>query len=170
MECNLPKNVWINNSRVGRYLAEILGNQSERLNFAISKLISVVVPLDLLAFEPQTIPIAATAGNVTVSISPRVGHRMRVLYGRITLVADATVANRAISLCVVDSSNNVLCKWPVSSDVTASQTKSYSFSEANGYYATGQATDNGHICIGDLDVYGTDKLYISVGAGVAAVS
>ena len=38
---------WINNSRIGRYLANILGTQS-RLAFAISKLISVVVPLDLL--------------------------------------------------------------------------------------------------------------------------
>ena len=31
----MPRNVWISNSRIGRYLSELFGNQGERLAFVI---------------------------------------------------------------------------------------------------------------------------------------
>ena len=53
-----------------------LVNQSERLAFAISRLVSVVVPLDML-MQYQVIPFTL-AGNATLNISPKQGHEFHI--------------------------------------------------------------------------------------------
>ena len=124
--------VWISNSRLPRRLSDILGNQAERLAFAVSKLISVVVPVDLIAYEPQTIAIPATAGNVQVTISPTRGHRLVHLYGRFTLVCDATVGNRQIEVGISNSGGTSLCSFGQTNNITASQTKTLNTVEHTG--------------------------------------
>jgi len=50
--------------------------------------------------------ISATAGNVVTDLSPGDGKRWLVLFGRITLTTDATVANRKISYYLRDGSGD----------------------------------------------------------------
>lgn len=160
------RNVWINNSRVGRYLAEILGNQAERLNFAISKLISVVVPIDLIAYEDQTIPFSI-AGNTSVTIRPFRGHRLKLLYGKITLVTDATVANRYIQFTVTNSAGTEICGLGQSAAIAASLTRNYNIAPI-GLLSTWTAVSDGLLGFTqDLEVFAEDGLKIAVAAGVA---
>ena len=164
------RNVWINNSRVGRVLAEILGNQAERLSFAISRLVSVVVPLDLVAYEPQTIPIPATAGNVETYIRPFRGHRLQILYGRIELTTDGTVATRNILFCIRTEGGDYLYWAFKGADRAASGSTSMSISPV-GIGIGAQGNDNASLTLNTpLELFGVDRFGIQVANGVAGDS
>lgn len=159
--------VWINNSRVGRILAQILGNQAERLSFAISKLISVVVPLDMLAYQPLEITIPATAGNVAFSFSPNKGHRVKIYYAKLTLVADATVKSRYICWKITNAAGTDLTVLGVSGAVAASETKGMSVNHVLG----GTDASDAFIHITDgFEVWDDDIVNIAIWDGQAGDS
>lgn len=160
--------VWINNSRIGRYLANLLGNQTERLNFAISKLISVVVPIDLVAGEIQTLE-ASFAGNASWNITPGKGHRLRLLYGMIYLDNDATSANRVIQVHVLKSDASTwICYFVKTNSLTADQNNYLVLNQTGSFTSVGVQEGTGTYGMNYmLDVYDTDILQITVVNGVA---
>lgn len=88
---------WINNSRVGRKLAQLLGYPARTLGFVPSKLISVTVDLVDLLTENVRIASGNVAGNVVTELSPGKGKRWELEAGTIYLDTDGTAANRVIT-------------------------------------------------------------------------
>ena len=124
--------------------------------------------------ELKTITIAATAGNVTTNKTPGTTKRWRVLYGRITLVNDATAANRNILPSVTDGTN-VLCTFLGSKNITAGQTSDMSISPLHSLASSsGGGTvlqDGTHGDIPEpLIIEGSDQFRISINNGVAGDS
>lgn len=156
---------WISNSRLARYMSYVLGSQSERLAFKISKLISVVVPLDMFALEKTTIDIPATAGNATWSVSPRKGHRLVFEYGRIYLDNDATAADRFLRFTIrKNDSTSIIAYLGASAAITANQTE---YTSVIPISFAGGTDDNYIYRQGDIIVYDDDLLAIDVIGGVA---
>lgn len=79
---------------------------------------------------PALQTIAATAGNVATNLTTPAFKRWLCVYGRITLVCDATVATRNIYLSILYGSN-YFTKFLAGGNATASQTKVTSFNDNN---------------------------------------
>lgn len=160
---------WIQNSRICRYAKELLGTTGS-LGFIASKLVHLVVPVDLLD-EWITITIPATAGNVITSIRVPKGHQLEVLYGRISLTCDATVATRTIRQRIVGAGLvNVLTQFLKGADCTASNSTASSYNNETGIIAGAQLSDAAHHGNCPYAVKGDDVLQVYVAAGVAGDS
>lgn len=84
----------------------------------------------------RSVPIAVTAGNIVTNLTAGTNKRWLILYGRVTLVADATVANRYIEHKITDGTN-VLMEGNVNSTaITAGQTRTNNY----GLYTNGTAS------------------------------
>ncbi len=70
----------------------------------------------------QNWTIASTAGNATTAVLTIGDEGRVVLYGSVTLTTDATVANRYVTLQVLDSSDAVVFTIKSGAPVPASQT------------------------------------------------
>lgn len=125
----------------------------------------------------KTETIAATAGNVATSLRPPNNRRWLVLYGRITLVADANAANRQVQIHLTDGTN-ILAKYPSSASITANETKNVSFMQQvseGGPIATTELDKNvigiGPVLLeGDIVAANADRLVITIGNGLAGDS
>lgn len=116
------------------------------------------------------IAVPATAGNVATNQTPGSGKRWKVLSFRFTLVADVTVANRYLNVCMYSgteilgtSYNSVVC--------VASATKR--LSGIGGFAPTGAGMSEDAVVWMDPESWileGTDILKINVAAGVAGDS
>lgn len=62
------------------------------------------------------------AGNVVSTITIGAGERRTILYGKVTLTTDGTVANRRVSLKILDAGDDVVLRSPAGAVVAASQT------------------------------------------------
>ena len=122
--------------------------------------------------ETKTIP--ATAGNVEYDIDEGEGYRFKVLYGAITLVADATVANRKPFVEINNAGGTRIGpSLNASTAITASQTRITTLldwdigdhGDGKGY-TTG---DQGLICCPFI-VQGPNKLTIGISGGQAGDS
>lgn len=123
-----------------------------------------------LAGRLKTITIAATAGNVVSNSSPGTGKRWLVLYGRITVVSDATAANRYPQTYLTDGTNQLVSLGRNSTAFTASETKVLSYRSGSG---TGINVTVNHALV-TLPVpcvlEGADQFRISILGGVAGDS
>jgi len=115
--------------------------------------------------------IPATAGNVITNLSPGAGKRWLILREIITLVNDATVANRAIEVVFTDGTNITerLCS---TNSVLASETKILSLGEARIVQATSLSQDGTHMYVGINPILldSNDQLRITIKNGVAGDS
>lgn len=113
--------------------------------------------------------IAATAGDVITNLSPHsTNRRWLVLSGRITLVADATVANRSIRFYKTDGTNITEYLF-TSAAVTAGQTRSISHGEVK-HLDTATILDNFYAGHDPILIEGADQFRIQIGNGVAGDS
>jgi len=114
--------------------------------------------------------ISATAGNVVTNLSPGANKRWIVLYGRINLTTDATVADRYIVLSIRDSSGNVLAGLARNDTaITASSSGTLDISTArllSGADTAGVPT----VGIGTFVIDQTDVLRIAISSGQAGDS
>jgi hypothetical protein len=114
--------------------------------------------------------IPATAGNAVYNLSPPSGKRWLVLRGRITLVNDATVANRQIRIEVTDGTNitEVIGRG---SAIAGSATGHLSIGELN--YQKGVTVGHADDYIGlnpPVLLEDADQLRITIDAGVVGDS
>jgi len=70
-----------------------------------------------------SVTIAATAGNVVTNKSPGTGKRWYILYGEITLINDATVADRNVYISLTDGTNELTALGRNQTAYTAGQTR-----------------------------------------------
>lgn len=118
--------------------------------------------------EYITKTIASTNGNVATTLSPGTYRKWKVLYGRIKLICDATVANRQIVVAITDSGGNYLTGYIRTGNITASATDYETLYPDYENVATGAVDDAGHKIRSDNWVIcGTDRLRITITAGVA---
>ena len=124
----------------------------------------------------ETITISATAGNVETTKSPDAGKIWKLVSAIITLVCDATVANRTIFFVTEDGSGNeVEVIGRGSTNITASQTKAVGFGQMrNPDYNWDPTNPNfaviGYSAIDKLLLYDSELLRIKINAGVAGDS
>lgn len=116
--------------------------------------------------------IVTTAGNVVTNLSPGAHVRWIVLWGKITLVADATAANRYFTYVLTDGTNVTFDLPYVSSAITAGQTKAMVLT--NYWTKDGNmGTPNIH-CLVALPnpciLEGNDQLRITITSGQAGDS
>ncbi len=114
------------------------------------------------------ITVAATAGNVNNNNSPGTGKRWKLLYARITLVADATVANRYIGVTIFSGAVQQISKAS-SGAIVATTTRVLGLVPAGDAYASDDAsvvsiTPDGWI------LEGSDFIRFSILSGVAGDS
>ena len=115
---------------------------------------------------------ATIDGTSSVSISPGVNWKLKILHGTLTLSNDATVANRNPRIQLQDSQGNQLSAIiRTNTAITASETKTVAL---DNHLLTGDYTDIGilksdHaiIPIPFKVIYHNDKLYIDVSLGKA---
>lgn len=120
----------------------------------------------------KTWTIAATAGNATASLASTAYKKYLIIYGRITLVCDATVANRYIIVNIQNSGGTVTYRRLLTNAtaITASQTRSISYVDESTN-RQGESSDLADIGLGQWCVIAsTDKIVISVYGGVAGDS
>lgn len=125
--------------------------------------------------EIKTITISATAGNVTSSKSPGASKKWKILYGRIVLVNDATVANRNLNVTLYNTGGTKIGYDAYATNLAASATGYYVI---HGIHGTAQgnanttswATADFYLSGGDCIISGTDKIQFSVANGVAGDS
>lgn len=121
----------------------------------------------------KTLTISATAGNVVTNLSPGAGKRWVLMYGRLTLVADANAANRVITAQITDDTN-ILLNLTKSIAITASQTHDASFARRIGVIsssAIGTAKgDESHHELPEGPIEGSDQFRITITAGLAGDS
>lgn len=119
--------------------------------------------------ELKTITIAATAGNVVTNKSPGARKRWILQYGIVTLVTDATVANRVIKTEITDGTN-ILTQFQQTPNITASLTRALVYNDMRNDNAD---IPSGSICMVTIEgkiIEGADQLRITVDAGVAGDS
>ena len=122
----------------------------------------------------RRIAIAATAGNVATSLTPGVGYRWSVLALRVTLVCDATVANRNTRVRLMSAAGTTPYQSSrVSANVTASQTKTLHL-EAGPLSNVGSGSYESDVLMThDRDAWsveGAEQLKVDISAGVAGDS
>lgn len=117
--------------------------------------------------------IPATAGNVAYDLSPGNEYRYMLLNIRITLVCDASVANRSIKFAILDSAGTTQYGMGVSSAaITANQTKTLVADQLSGF-STGVVIDGDWYFSIPADrvlIEGSEKIRISITNGVAGDS
>ena len=116
----------------------------------------------------KTVTVAATNGDVNTNKSPGTGKRWKILYGSITLVCDATVANRVIRTQITDGTN-VLTRYLYSPNITASQTKYMNYNsarEVDGSFSSQNSIQD----LGNPIIEGADQFRIIIDGGVAGDS
>ena len=129
----------VQNSSICKALANLLHADLDMLEFAVSKLISVVVPLDFLGDE-FVVPLSF-AGNVVTYVSPiPAGHRFRLEAIWVNLVTDATAGSRYIHISVVNAVNTVIEDLAVGAAIVASKTGNLTLHY--GAYASGAVLGN----------------------------
>lgn len=117
------------------------------------------------------VEIAATAGNVDKDLSPGANIRWLFLYGFITLVCDATAANRVINCTLEDGSSNALFPLQKTGNITAGQTRTVAYSVGVLDGIADVVIANFNIAVPSLAlVEGSDKLAFTVANGVAGDS
>lgn len=120
--------------------------------------------------------IAATAGNIITNLSPATGKRWLVLRGKITIVNDATVADRVIAIEITDGT--VLTESiGYSAAIQASETGKLDFGEArniggNDASVLGDLLGNvrSYIGIDPILIEEADQFRITIVNGVAGDS
>lgn len=127
------------------------------------------------AGKSKVVVIPATAGNVDYYASPGAGKKWQIIGGLITIVTDATVANRYIFMYLYDVTNTAtIYKFPTNTTAwTASQTR-----EANMVpvaFAVGHAqqasSSNLLIALTPLCILaGIQRFYVHFDGGVAGDS
>lgn len=70
----------------------------------------------------NAISVPATAGNVEYSVTNNNPYPLQMLFGELTLVTDATVANRQPKLGLYDPSGNLFMETVIGTNITASLT------------------------------------------------
>jgi hypothetical protein len=128
-----------------------------------------VLALTFPGGKRATQTIAATAGNVTINLSPGTGKRWLVLRGRIGLTTDATVANRYLVIHTTDGTN-LTESLASTAAVVASQTEYISLGEALVTKSGALGGDNYYIGMMPVLLEGADQLRITVTAGVVGDS
>ena len=117
----------------------------------------------------KTITIAATAGNVVTDKTPGPRKRWVLLYGRVTLVLDATVADRYLDLQITDGTNILDGGLRNNVAFTASQTRFVSFANYQGAGLNQNINDHARFQFGGI-LEGADQLRVKVASGVAGDS
>lgn len=123
--------------------------------------------------QVKTITVAATAGNATIEISPGTGKKWWFMYGRITVVTDATVADRKMNMQVQNAAGTQIYYKACANTTaqTASLTRQYTYAESTGGSAAVASVDLAIIPIPNPFIISeTDEISFSVSAGVAGDS
>jgi len=121
------------------------------------------------SIEIQT--IAATAGNVVTQKSPSANKVWKILYGVITLVTDATVANRYIEPIISNGDSVHYTEFLKSNAITASQTRNLMLN--TGAVLTGAiaAANSFHVSLGDTLIINENMAFeIEIAGGQAGDS
>lgn len=115
--------------------------------------------------------IAATAGNIATRLASNPYNKLMILSSNITLVCDATVANRYIQWNITDTSHTQTGNVGQTAAITASQTKSAGIVNTNGYSsgATSNLDWNIYVPIG-IFLGAGEELAITIAGGVAGDS
>lgn len=127
----------------------------------------------------RRITISATAGNVVTNLSPS-GYsssfrakRWIILRGFITLVTDASVANRSLQIYITDGTN-IIEQIGTGSTLVASKTGVHQFGEvdtASSWTRGPAGADvNNYATLRNLILEGADQFRIQVASGVAGDS
>jgi len=115
------------------------------------------------------IAVPSTAGNlVYTALTPGSGFRWMLLYARLKLITDATVANRTLNIVPRDGSSNSLTSPRMSAVITASLTAYLSLVGSIGLIA-GSYQDGSVFAIDPFSmiIEGSDFFQIDVSNGVA---
>jgi len=114
--------------------------------------------------------IAATAGNVATNLSPGTGKRWLLLFGRVTLVNDSTVATRYLTFATTDGTN-LTQRFPILNLGQAKDLTYFYSLHQHLSHIGGSGIENLHLGIGThIILEGADQLRISVTSGVAGDS
>lgn len=118
------------------------------------------------------ISIAATAGNVATNLSPTAGYRWEILYGEITLVNDATVANRSVYIePQLSTGTEVTAGFYNTTAYTAGQTRRIKFGQhLDRIIDISILNTNSFASIKGWVIEGTDRLNITINNGQAGDS
>ncbi len=110
------------------------------------------------------------AGNEVTNLSPGNRKRWRILYGKIQIICDATIATRAIRTQLTNGTD-VLTEIHQTPNITASQTRTLNY-VPGGYNSEDLSAANDFITsLGTLGIIqGEDQLRIIIGSGVAGDS
>ena len=113
--------------------------------------------------------ISATAGDQDAYITIGNRKRARLIFGHITLTCDGTVANRVIRLSV-DDGVDLLTRFLYSPSITASQTKTVNYNDAQ----ESEGSFSGHnynLSLGpNVILDAGDRIKIEIDGGVAGDS
>lgn len=120
----------------------------------------------------KTITVTAFAGNSHSHKGPGAGRKWKVLSMMITLVCDATVANRYIRWALQTTAGVSLGPQGQSNTaVTASQTKLLSLGPNDLSYEQTVAASNSHQVIANGMIVGaSNEIYLDINGGVAGDS
>lgn len=120
----------------------------------------------------RTLIISATAGDVITDLTPGAGKRWLILYGKITLINEASAGNRNIYFLFTDAANNVLMTSLASANIAISATSSLHIGISNAAGITGAISLAGtYIALGsNAYVDGTNKIRVVISSGVAGDS
>lgn len=156
----------VNRPEILRRLARLLKAKFKRYYLTVSSQLSVVVPIGVLD-DWQTYSYSI-AGNASLSLYPEDGRELNLFYGLLTLVCDATAANRNITIDLYDSGDALIGTVCVTPNITASQTKklAFGFNSLN----EGSLTYSSDYYLGrnkEITVKDADYIKVSVANGVA---
>jgi hypothetical protein len=116
--------------------------------------------------RPMTWTIAATAGNVAINLTPGNGYQIEILYGRLQLVTDITVANRTLVVNVQNATGGILTEYGWSAGIPASTTLVVDFNNLLPNN-TGWTTPIESCTFNDrIRLYDGDRIVITIGNGV----
>jgi len=119
---------------------------------------------------PDEVTIAATAGNVTKNVAVGAYDTWKLLFMRLTIVCDATVADRYIQVYLTDGTN-ICVSLPVNTTaITANQTKIVSFYIGSCVGYGGAGNDHAHLPIAENILKGGYQIRIIIGNGAAGDS
>lgn len=110
--------------------------------------------------------VVTTAGNVATTLTPGAGKRWLLLYGRLSLSTDATVANRNLRIQIRTSAGSVLYRFP-NGVVTPAGGATALGLIGNPYFDNAVRWEDATISVQGIIIDQTDQLYIDVNNGVA---
>jgi len=124
----------------------------------------------------KTWSIAPTAGNVSKELTAGTGYKIKMMYGKITLTTDATVANRYLVVAVETTGDVEISAGMASIAVPASSTVNKPFTnkpvhgDTSDIQVNALVNKNGiHPFYQDV-IYETDKFTIDITSGQAGDS